>query len=212
MHVDLYADLVCPWCYIGTANLRRAVARLDAAEPVIIRIRSFQLDRHAPTAPRPLGETLTARYGAHQVPAMLRSVAERGVEAGLCIDLDPHLSLSGNTLAAHRVLQAGWSAGRQIAVADALFRAYFGRRESLFDPLTLRRIGIEAGLAPEQVDAALQDATFAELVAEDGRTAAALGITAVPFLVIDGVRGIAGAQPVPVLSDLLEQSRQLSVA
>ena len=108
----------------------------------------------------------------------------------------PTESLSGNTRSAHRLVQAAADAGVQGQLVDALFQAHFGRRESIFDEGNLRRIAVEAGLTPDQIDEALGSEAYAQRVFADRQAARLLGITGVPFFVVDDRFGISGAQPV----------------
>lgn len=207
MQIDLYADVVCPWCYLGTAYLREALAGPVGAD-VAVRVRSFQLDPAAPSAPRPLVDVLGARYGPERVGQMVQTVAARGREAGIAIALDPSSSLSGNTALAHQVLQAAWEAGSQHEVVSALYRAHFAEGRSVFEEASLRAIAAGAGMSAAAIDAAFADPQYVDRVAEDQQQASALGITAVPFFVIDGRFGVAGAQPAPALRQVLQQVRE----
>lgn len=207
MHIDLFADVVCPWCYIGTTHLRQALAELGDPADVDVRVRSFQLDPSAQARPRLLRETLGAKYGPDAVDQMTAMVAQRGAEAGIRIALDPQTALSGSTADAHRLLQAAWDAEVQPGVADALYRAYFADGRSIFDRAELREIGVSGGLSGAEVDAALDDEGYLERVLADQQEAQALGITGVPFFVLDGRYGVSGAQPVDVLAQVVEQVR-----
>ncbi len=203
MRIDLFADVICPWCFIGTANLKAALARFDG--DVVIGVRSFQLDPYAPERPERLGEYLGGKYGHERVANMLASLAARGAEAGIVIDQDPAVSLVGNTLAAHRILQA--AGDHQLAVLDGLYRAYFSERRSIFDTNELMAIATSAGMPRAGVAQALTDDAYRQQVAADVALARELGITGVPFFVIDDRFGVSGAQPVEVLVRVLEQAR-----
>jgi predicted DsbA family dithiol-disulfide isomerase len=207
MHIDLYADVVCPWCYIGTTHLRQALAGLGDPVDVSVRVRSFQLDPSAPQQPRLLRETLGAKYGPDAVAQMTETVARRGAQAGIRIALDPATALSGSTAGAHRLLQAAWDADVQPDLADALYRAYFSDGRNIFDRGVLREIAGSAGLSAAEADGALDDEGYLERVLADQQQAQALGISGVPFFVIDERYGISGAQPVEVLRSALEQVR-----
>jgi predicted DsbA family dithiol-disulfide isomerase len=207
MHIDLYADVVCPWCYIGTTHLRQALAGLGDPVDVGVRVRSFQLDPSAPAQPRLLRETLGAKYGPDAVGQMTAMVAQRGAEAGIRIALDPQTALSGSTADAHRLLQAAWDADVQPGVADALYRAYFSDGRNIFDRDVLREIGLSGGLTEAEADGALDDEGYLERVLADQQQAQALGISGVPFFVLDGRYGVSGAQPVEVLTQVVEQVR-----
>ncbi len=212
MRILVFADVICPWCYIGTANLRRALAATGIADETLVEYRSFQLDPDAPPLPEPLGAYLGAKYGRQNVARSLQTVASRGQEAGITIDLHPEESLAGNTRSAHRLVQAAADAGVQEQVVDALFQAHFARRESIFDDGNLRRIAVAGGMSHDQVDEALGSEAYAQRVFADRQAARLLGITGVPFFVVDDRFGISGAQPVEVLADVLKRAGAEDVA
>jgi predicted DsbA family dithiol-disulfide isomerase len=207
MRVEVWADVVCPWCYLGKRRLEHALAGFDHRDEVEIVYRSFQLD---PTAPRdrvvPTAELLSGKYGmsAEQVDANQRQLEELAAAEGL----EYHLtgSLSGSTHDAHRVLQLARERGLAGPVVERLYRAYFTERRSVFDAASLLDLAVEAGLDAGEVSEVLAGSAYADAVAADGAEAQALGATGVPFFVLDRRYGISGAQPTEVFSRALEQA------
>lgn len=204
VRVEFWADVVCPWCYIGLANLDRALA--DYPTDVDVVFRSFQLDPAAPPESRRSVDHLVERYGSsrEQVLAMMAQVTSVAAGAGLVCRLED--SRVGRTLDAHRLLHLAADAGVQLDLARRLFVAHFAEGRSLFDAESLVELAVGAGLAEDRVRTVLVDGLYATDVARDLAQAQAYGITAVPFYVIDGRFGVSGAQPVDRLLQALHQA------
>ena len=208
MRIDVWSDLVCPWCYIGKRRLERALAEFPAREHVEIIHRSFQLNPSAP-----MGTTsrrrdyLMAKYGwsashAEKIDAdMERRAAADGLEY--------HLSaagLTGNTFDAHRLVHLARVQGRQDAAVERFFRAYFTEQRSLFDHASLAMLAADVGLDASDVQRVLDGNEYAEGVAADNDEAHAIGVTGVPFFVFDRRFGVSGAQAVEVFADVLSRA------
>ncbi len=212
--VEIWSDVVCPWCYIGKRRFERALAGFPHADAVEIRWRSFQLDPHAAAfdagaAPRDLAEHLGAKYGGGRAAGlqMLQQVSEVAADEGLTYDLEH--ARGGNTEDAHRVLHAAAAQGGtalQGKVKERLLQGYFCERENISDPRTLVRLGVEAGLGAAQAEAALQGDAFRADVAADQAQARAFGATGVPFFVLNRTYGVSGAQPLEVFGDVLTRA------
>ncbi len=208
MRIDVWSDLVCPWCYIGKRRLERALTTFPARERVAIVHRSFQLNPSAPIgATTRRRDYLAAKYHwsaaqAEQIDAdMERRAAADGLEYHLSAE-----GLTGNTLDAHRLVHLARERGRQDAVVERFFRAYFTEQRSLFDHASLQALAASAGLDPDDVASVLGGAKYADAVAADMDQARALGVTGVPFFVFDGRLGVSGAQAVDVFADALTQA------
>ena len=196
MRIDIWSDIVCPWCWIGKHRFEQGVAQLgDQAPPLDIHYHAFQLDPDAGPDPIPLREAYQAKFGsAERTEQILTQTQQTGRAEGLPFDFDRG-QVRVNTLRAHRLM---WLAGREgdaPAVAEALFRAHFAEGRNLADAQTLIAAGSAGGLSPTRVQAMLEsDEGLAEVKAQLGQ-AQALGISAVPSYVIDGRYLIQGAQP-----------------
>jgi predicted DsbA family dithiol-disulfide isomerase len=208
MRVDVWSDVVCPWCFIGLANLHQALDAIDDREELELVLHSFQLD---PGAPRrddtPLTETLARKYGAtvEQVREQQARIVALGAERGIDFRFDR--TIQGNTFDAHRLLHLARVRGVQLQMKQRLGRAYFTDGEALGEHATLRAAAIDVGLPEHEVDALLEGDAFAAEVREDLEAANRLGITGVPFFVVDGRLAASGAQPPDVLADLIRQAR-----
>jgi len=207
MRVDIWSDVVCPWCYVGKRRFEAALARFPHRDAVEVRWRSFELDPRAPRLrPGDRIEHLSAKYriDREQAEAMERRIAEAGRDAGLDLRLDA--TRGGNTFDAHRLLHLAADLGRAGALKERLLQAYFIDGEPIGDPAVLGPLAVAVGLPAAEVDEVLSGDRYAEAVRADERDARALGATAVPFFVIDETYGIAGAQPPEVFVNVLERA------
>jgi predicted DsbA family dithiol-disulfide isomerase len=206
MHVEIWSDIACPWCYIGKRRFETALAAFEHRDEVTVTWRSFELD---PDAPAERGgdraEHLASKYGvsADEARAMERRITGVAAGEGLAYRLD--IARGGRTFDAHRVVHLGAAHGVQDAVKERLMRAYFEEGELMSHHPTLVRLAAEAGLPEQEVREMLAGDRFAAEVRDDERTAAALGIRGVPFFVVDRALGASGAHPPEVLGRLLEQ-------
>jgi predicted DsbA family dithiol-disulfide isomerase len=203
MQVDIWSDVVCPWCYIGKRRFENALARFEHRDQVQVVFHSFELDPQA--QPRPAGsnaDRLAAKYGISREQAVQQNerLARMAAAEGLDFQFD-HVQ-PGNSFDAHRVLHLAKEQGKQAQVKERLFRAYFTEGEQIGDRETLIRLASEADLDVRQV---LASDDYTEAVREDERLAADLGITGVPFFVLNGRYGVSGAQPTDLLLGALEQ-------
>jgi predicted DsbA family dithiol-disulfide isomerase len=207
VQIEVWSDVVCPWCYIGKRRLETALERFPHRDQVEVTWRSFQLD---PTVPE--GEThptlpaLAAKYGASvdQMAANMKRVEDVAAAEGL----EYHLAegISGNTVRAHELLHLAGERGLQGAMKERLLHAHFEEGRSVFDVDSLVALGVEVGLDETEIRAALADRRYRAAVDQDAATAQALGATGVPFFVVDRRYGAAGAQPAELLLQVLERA------
>ncbi len=205
--VDIWSDVVCPWCYIGKRRFEAALERFEHRDEVRVTWHSFELDPHAPPATdRPAAERLAEKYGMslEQARAMHAQITALAAEEGLEYHLER--SRGGNTFDAHRLIQLAAERGVQDAVKEALMRAYFTDGEPIADREALVRVAQAAGLDGEEARAVLAGDDYAEAVREDERVASQIGIQGVPFFVLDRRYGVSGAQPAEVLAQALEKA------
>jgi predicted DsbA family dithiol-disulfide isomerase len=207
MRVEIWSDVVCPWCYIGKRRFESALSRFAHREQVEVVWRSFELDPHAPRRSEgALEEMLSRKYGVSLAEASAMNARVTGLAAkeGLAYHLDQ--AQHGNTFDAHRLIHLGAAHHLQGEVKERLLRAYFSEGRSISDPATLVALGAEAGIPPAEVRAMLAGDTYAGAVRADERRAAAFGIRGVPFFVIDERFGVSGAQDAAVLLNALEKA------
>ncbi len=208
MKVEIWSDVVCPWCAIGKRRFESALAAFASADDVEVVWRSFELD---PNAPRELSEDLVdhlaGKYGCSREQAEQMQANVTNVAAAEGLDFHLERARSGNTFDAHRVLHLARDRGVQSAVKDALLRAYFTDGEAIGDPDVLVRVAAGAGLDADEVRAVLDSHKYADEVRADEQEARALGVTRVPFFVIDRRFGVSGAQSPQILLQALEQAQ-----
>ena len=207
MRVDIWSDVVCPWCYVGKRRFEAALAAFPHRDRVEVHWRSFELDPRAPR--RRDGDRIEHLAAKYRIPrdeaeAMDRQITEAGRGVGL--DLQLARTQGGNSFDAHRLLHLAADQGLADDLKERLLRGYFSEGEPIGDPAALARLAVEAGLPAAAVDEVLAGDRYAEAVRSDERHAQALGATAVPFFVIDETYGIAGAQPPEVFTNVLERA------
>jgi predicted DsbA family dithiol-disulfide isomerase len=207
MQVEVWSDVVCPWCYIGKRRLETALERFPHRDQVEVVWRSFQLDPSIPEGEtHPTLPALAAKYGSsvEDMRDNMARVEELAAAEGLEYDLAN--GISGNTLRAHEVLHLAAEHDLGPQLKERLLHAHFEEERSVFDVDSLVALSVEVGLDEAEVRAALADRRYLPAVHADAATAQALGATGVPFFVFDRKYGAAGAQPPEVLLQILERA------
>jgi predicted DsbA family dithiol-disulfide isomerase len=208
VHVEIWSDIACPWCYIGKRRFEAALAGYEHRDEVTVTWRSFELDPGAPAQRPHDGAThLAEKYGMTREKAleMQAQMTETAARDGLDFRFD--LARGGNTFDAHRVIHLAAAHGKQDAMKERIMRAYLTEGALISDHDTLTRLAVEVGLPAGEVADMLASDGFADAVRDDERTAQQLGIHAVPFFVVDRAIGASGAHPAPALLELLRQAR-----
>lgn len=210
MRIEIWSDVVCPWCSIGTARLESALADFAHRDEVEVVYRSFELDPSAPLGgTEPTTVALGRKYGRSpdEVRQMMGQVAAVAAEEGLTFRLED--TVHTNTVAAHRLLHLALDEGGPVlqrALKKAFLAAYFAEARDVGDPAVLTEVAVAAGLDPDRVAQVLGSQEYADAVAADVAQARAYGATGVPFFVVDQRYGISGAQPREVFAQTLEQA------
>jgi predicted DsbA family dithiol-disulfide isomerase len=207
MLIEVWSDVVCPFCYIGKRHLEMALADFAERDHVEVIWRSFELDSEAPKGEsQDTVSALMKKYqqSREQIETMIARVSAMGAQAGLELKLAN--TLRTNTFDIHRLLYLAAEKGLQGAAKERLLHAYFSESEDLSEPETLVRLLGEVGIEPAPIRATLadSDAYFHE-VSADIYEARNIGIAGVPFFVFDQKYAISGAQPVAAFSKVLEQ-------
>ncbi len=207
MNIEVWSDIVCPWCYIGKRRLETALSRFEHRDKVTLTWRSYQL---SPDAPKVATETtlgmLARKYGVSREEAetMQTRVSDVAAQEGLKYRLD--LTKSENSLDAHRLLHLAKEHGVQDALKERLFAGYFLEGASLGDTETLLRLATEAGVDKDAAAKVLAGDAHTEAVHADIARARALGVQGVPFFVIGGRYGLSGAQPAETMLGALQRA------
>jgi len=195
--VEIWSDVVCPWCYIGNRRFESALEHFEHSDEVEVRWCSYELDPNAPLRrSKSVAENLAAKYGTtvEEAASRLEQLDRLAEKDGLSYDLAR--TQGGNTFTAHRLIHLGYQKDPRMGAAlkEALLHAYFIEHQPISDPTVLLEIGTEAGLDPDEVSRLIDGDRFAEEVRQDEAEAAALGCTGVPFFVIDRAFAVPGAQ------------------
>jgi predicted DsbA family dithiol-disulfide isomerase len=199
--VEIWSDVVCPWCYIGKRRFESAVERFDGEVEVVWR--SFELDPGAPARrEHSASEQLASKYGMsiEQAEASHAQMTALAAQEGL--DYHFERARGGNSFDAHRLIHLAAAHGRQDAMKERLMRAYFTEGEAIGDRETLARLAAEVGIDP----APLEGETYADAVHADEELGARIGIRGVPYFVLDRRYGVSGAQPSELLLQALEKA------
>jgi predicted DsbA family dithiol-disulfide isomerase len=204
MKIEIWSDVVCPWCYVGKRKFEEALSQFEHREDVEVLWRSYQLDPSTPThAGQSVTDRLAAKYGVSHEQA--RAMNDRVTAVAAEVGLDYHLEKAqhSNTFDAHQLIHLGAKHGLQDEVKERLMKAYFVEGEAVGDPETLVRLVSEIGIDPAEAREVLKNGTFASDVRADQQRARMFGIQGVPFFAIDEKFGVSGAQPVEVFSEAL---------
>jgi predicted DsbA family dithiol-disulfide isomerase len=204
MRVEIWSDVICPWCYIGRRRFERALDRFAGRDGVEVALRSYELDPNAaPDTEVTAVEFVAEKYGmtVDQVQRQHARISDLAAAEGLEYHLER--TRPTNTLDAHRLLQLASVRHVRPAVEERFERGYFTEGADLGNSATLLRLATEGGLGEVDARRVLVGQAFTLQVRMDEKDAASLGATGVPFFVFDRARAISGAQPIEVFERAL---------
>lgn len=204
LHIEVWSDIVCPFCYLGKRRLERALATLPEDLSIRVEWKSFELDPNRVTRTDvPVAQLLAEEKGMplERMQQMTEYVSAMAREEGLEYALDQ--SVWTNTFQAHVLMHWAKLQGKQHAMKERLFRAHFMEGANVDDRQTLLRLAAEVGLNAEQAQVALDNADLANDVRTDEYESRTLGIRGVPFFLINGETAVSGAQPMEAFQDAL---------
>lgn len=205
--IDIWSDVLCPFCYIGKRHLEEALDQFPNADKVEVRWHSFQLDPTAVT-----DESVTAvehfankkMMSETQARLMFKRVTEMAAEAGLEFDIEN--SVIANSFNAHRLIQLAGTKGLDNEVEEALFKAHFIEGKNIDNKEVLAEIGIKVGIDEKEVNDVLSSDLFSEEVKADINRAQDMGVNGVPFFVFNNKYAVSGAHPLEVFKSALDQT------
>jgi predicted DsbA family dithiol-disulfide isomerase len=206
MRVDIWSDVICPWCYVGKARFEKALDSFAHRDEVEVVYHSFELD---PSAPRGQRESnlamLSKKFGKSPAEALAMDgqVGRLARAEGLGFDSGRPV---GNTFDIHRVLHLGLDRGVQHALLGAVNEAYFAQARDVFDLDVLAEVAAAAGLDVAEVGKVFDGDAYTEDVRQDELQARQIGINGVPFFVFDMALGASGAQPTALFTSALNQA------
>src|SRR5580693_2514696 len=209
MRVDIWSDVICPWCYVGKARFDKALSTYEHRDEVEVVFRSFEL---APASEADGHQTVLQMLSEkYQMPI---SEAEKADERVASLARAEGLGYSsdrpvGNTFGLHRVLQFGRAKGVQHELLDAIYQAYFAESRQIFDASVITEVASTAGLDADDVRNVQENSEmYADAVHRDEQEARQLGISGVPFFVFDMALGVSGAQATETFVSALDQARE----
>jgi predicted DsbA family dithiol-disulfide isomerase len=207
MKIEVWSDVVCPWCWLGKKRLEKAIAGFAHRDEVEVVFHAFELDPRAPKdLDVPSSEHVAKKYGLGRAQLDAMHARMRGLGEADGIDFRFERARTSNTFEAHQLIQLAAAHGRQLAMTERLFFAQFHEGVRVGDRAELVCLAGEVGLDVADVGRALEEGRYAKAVRADEAQASALGITGVPFYVVDGAIGVSGAQPVELLVEVLEKA------
>lgn len=207
MKVEIWSDVMCPFCYMGKRKFEKALAQFPHANQVEIEWKSFQLNPDLETNPDiTVHESLAEAKGmsTEQAKALGEQVAARAAEEGLTYHFDQ--AVVANSFDAHRFSHLAKKHGLQDAAEEALFRAYFTEGKNIDDAETLVNLGVKLGIDADEVRMMLESDAYDDEVRMDLHEARQIGVTGVPFFVFDRKYAVSGAQPTEVFTETLEKA------
>ena len=190
--IDVFSDIVCPWCLVGNRRLEDALAAADAPKEVVVRHHPFLLDPSTPPEGRNVPQMIRQKYGADP-KQMFARVEGEAKASGIDLDLSRQPN-SYPTLAAHTLVRHAAGKGTQRALVAALFDAHFLEAKNVNDPATLASIASAHGFEADEAMALVQDPEELALTRAETERASAMGIRGVPFFVFDGKFAMSGCQ------------------
>ncbi|RAK68304.1 DsbA family oxidoreductase [Hymenobacter edaphi] len=204
MKVEIWSDIMCPFCYIGKRRFEAALQQFAHADQVEVAWRSFELDPNMQTRPgQTIHQLLAERKGVSEAEGRRMNDYMAGVaqEVGLRFDFERMQPV--NTFKAHRFAHLAAAHGRQDAAEERLFAAYFTEGRNLDDAATLQKLGAELGLPAEAVPQMLASEAYAQEVRVDEYHARQIGVRGVPYFVFDDKYAVSGAQPAELFQEVL---------
>ncbi|MGA3151462.1 MAG: DsbA family oxidoreductase [Streptosporangiaceae bacterium] len=206
VRVDIWSDIVCPWCYLGKRRFEQGLSGFEHRDQVEVTYHAFELDPSMPAGQQtPVLDLLSAKYrmSKEQAREAEAGLAAKAAADGLGFTAD---RVMANTFDAHRLVQFGLERGVQDRLIQRLYEAYFAEGRPVFDPAALAGVAAEAGLDEDEARQVLADGSYADAVRADEAQATRLGITGVPFFVLAGKYGLSGAQPAEVITRALDEA------
>lgn len=206
MRVDVWSDVVCPWCYVGKARFEKALHAFGHRDEVEVVFRSFELDPERPGDRRETAlSMLSSKYGMSDEQARAADARVAGLARAEGLGFDSNRPV-GNTFNIHRVIHLGLAKGVQQELVTAVNEAYFAQARQVFDRDVLTEVAAGAGVDAAAVAEVLDGDRYARAVRDDEREARELGISGVPFFAFDMALGVSGAQPAQMFTSALNQA------
>jgi predicted DsbA family dithiol-disulfide isomerase len=206
--IDIYSDIVCPWCYVGKRRLERALAQLGGGAHARITWRPFQLNPTMPSDGMDRTAYLKAKFGSLEAfGQMEEQLLAAGADEQISFAFEK-IQRTPNTFAAHRLVWYAAQQGKQDAMVETLFRGYFLEGQNIGDVKTLTHVAAEAGLDRTETEGFLSSEKGVVEVKAEETVGRRLGISGVPYFVFNGTVAISGAQPPDILVSAIQQAEK----
>jgi len=206
--IEVFSDVICPWCYIGKRRLERALDRLGGARDAEVLWKPFQLNPGMPVEGIDRRAYRSEKFGSWERSLELDArVAAVGASVGIVFAFD-RIARTPNTFEAHRLIHYAQTEGKQLALVESLFRAYFTEGRDIGDRQVLAELGAGAGLDRAAVEDLLSSDRGAGEVRQEEERGRRLGISGVPYFLIDGRVALSGAQEPEIIVGALENAVQ----
>ena len=210
MKIEIWSDFACPYCYIGEKRLEKALEKFQGKEEVEITFKTFQLDPSAVRRePSDYSELIAKKYNIpyHQAKAQIDDMIRSAAELGLTFRYD--ILIRNNMTLAHQIAKYAKTVGKEKAIINRFFKGYFEEGADLGDLETLVAMSKEAGLDTEKLEKIIEQKSYLSEVIADQKLASSMGITGVPFIIIDNKLSVSGAQSVEYFKLALEKANEL---
>jgi predicted DsbA family dithiol-disulfide isomerase len=204
LQLDIYSDVICPWCYVGKRRLERALAQVRESVTALVTWRPFQLNPTMPNEGMDRTVYLKAKFGSLDAFREMEEQVRKAGDAERVSFRFEKITRTPNTFAAHRLIWYATQQGCQDEMVDRLFKGYFEEGADIGSIPTLARLAEQAGITAGSF--LRSDEGIAEVKAEEAE-GHRLGIRGVPYFVLNQAHGISGAQPAEVLAAAMEQAR-----
>jgi len=208
MQIEIYSDVVCPWCFIGKRRLEQALETAGYAQQAGIAWRPFELNPTMPKEGMDRRVYLDAKFGGAEARrAIEERVAKAGEADGLVFAFD-RIKRTPNTFDAHRLIWFAGQQGCQDEITEALFQSYFTKGREIGSLNSLAEIASDCGLSREEVERFLASDRAVQEVRAEEATGHRLGIRGVPYFIINGSTSISGAQPPDIFVSAIQQAEK----
>jgi predicted DsbA family dithiol-disulfide isomerase len=206
LSIEVYSDVVCPWCYIGKRRLEQALETLKSREATRVIWRPFQLNPTMPKSGMDRRVYLEAKFGG---PDEMKAIQDRVAAVGASVSVEfafDRIARTPNTLDAHRLIWFAQQQDRQDKVVEELFHGYFTEGVNIGEAAMLASLADRAGLDRDKVSRLLQSEEGVDAVRQEEARGHQLGIRGVPFFVLNGKSTVSGAQPVETFVSEIERA------
>jgi predicted DsbA family dithiol-disulfide isomerase len=208
MQIEVYSDIVCPWCYVGKRRLERALAQLNGGAQARITWRPFQLNPTMPLDGMDRATYLKAKFGSLEAFGQMKEqLLAAGADEQIPFAFEK-IQRTPSTFAAHRLVWYAEQQGKQDAMVEALFRGYFLEGKNIGDVKTLTHVAAEAGLDRTETEEFLESENGVVEVKAEEAVGRQLGIRGVPYFVFNGRLSISGAQPPDIMVSAIQQAEK----